>query len=126
MGELFRVSALVGATSSTPVDAVQVYVEFDSEVFQVVSIDAGPSLEFQLQSLVDNDAGRVGYAAGTLEGELPYSFTLCTLTVRPLKATSSQGSHIEFAPLEKPRQTKAVHRGLNVTGRLVSIRVTVR
>lgn len=125
-GEVFRIMALVGANSTAPVDAAQVYLDFNAEVFEVISLAGGSRLEYQLQASVDNDAGRVGFAAGTLEGAVTYRFTLCTLTLRAKETTTAQSSLIEFARLQKPRQTKAVKGGLNVTGNLASIRVIVR
>lgn len=123
---MFQVRVLVDATSAASIDAGQVYLDFDPQFFEVVSVEAGSRMEIRLQSSVDNNRGTLGFAAGTLEYPVGYRFTLCTVTFRALESTSDRGSLIEFADLKKPRQTKVVSRGLNVTGDLESLRVIVR
>ena len=105
---------------SNPVDAVQVYLVFDPAHFAAVSLTPSPTLEVPLQSNVDNAAGRLDYAAGTLGNAVTVPFTLATVTFRALSPTGPPGTYITFAALQSPRQTKAIAGGANLTGNLAS------
>lgn len=114
------------AGESNPVDTAQVYLVFDPDIFTADSLTAGDDLKVPLQSKLDNDLGRVDYAAGTLDNPITAPFTLATVTFRALAATGSQGSYITFAALKSPRQTKAIAGGGNVTGNLTAAYLVVR
>ena len=101
-------------------DAVQVYLVFDPARFAAVSLTPGPTLEVPLQSNVDNAAGRLDYAAGTLGAAVTVPFTLATVNFRALSPTGPPGTYITFAALQSPRQTKAIAGGANITGNLTS------
>ncbi len=108
------------------VDAAQVYLEFETDVLEVISLAGGEVLEYRLQRNVDNSAGRIAFAAGTLEEAVSYPFTLATVTFRAKSVTGPQGTYVGFSPLQPPRQTKAIAGGANVTGALAGAYVIVR
>ena len=126
VGEEFDVSVRVRAGVTNRVDTVQVYLDFDASTLEVVSLGPGTRLEYQLQSVLDNSEGRVAYAAGTLGAAQQQPFTLCTVTFRAKVPSNERKVFLRFSPLRAPRQTKAISRGLNVTGELVPTQVVVR
>ena len=125
-GEEFDVIVQVSAGVTNRVDTVQVYLDFDATKLEAISLASGGRLEYQLQSLLDNSGGRVAYAAGTLGDARELPFTLGTLTFRAKADSGGREVSIQFAPLRAPRQTKAINRGLNVTGQLIPVGVIVR
>ena len=125
IGQEFELAVKVGAGHTKPVDTAQVYLDFDPTVLEVETIRPGPHLEHQLQSSWDPDRGRLAYAAGTLRNPLEFPFTLCTVVLR-VKARPIFGSTlIQFDDLKPPHQSKAIYRGLNVTGELAPVRISV-
>ncbi len=125
-GEEFDVIVQVSAGVTNRVDTVQVYLDFDATKLEAISLASGGRLEYQLQSVLDNSGGRVAYAAGTLGDARELPFTLGTLTFRAKADSGGREVSIQFAPLRAPRQTKAINRGLNVTGQLIPVGVVVR
>lgn len=123
VGEQFSVRVIVNAGPASPVDAAQVYLDFDSSVLQVIAIRDGTVLGEQLQSSFDNGLGQVNYAAGTLGNAAEAPFTLTTIDFQGTGATGQGGTDIVFAPLTAPRQTKAVDAGLDNTGKLTPVNV---
>ena len=126
VGQQFQLQVAVQAGESNPVDTAQVYLVFDPDIFAAESMSAGDVLEVPLQSRLDNDLGRVDYAAGTLDNPVTAPFTLAAVTFRALAATGPQGSYITFAALQSPRQTKAIAGGGNITGNLTAAYLVVR
>lgn len=124
-GQQFRLRIVVQAGESNPVDTVQVYLFFDPAIFEAAAVAAGPDLEIPLQSRVDNNWGRIYYAAGTTGKAMTAPFTLATVTFRARAATGAPGTYITFAALQSPRQTKAIARGDNRTGSLTSAYIVV-
>ncbi len=125
-GEEFDVNVRVNAGATNRVDTVQVYLDFDANKLEAISLASGRRLEYQLQSALDNSSGRVAYAAGTLGAARERPFTLITLTFRAKAVSEGREVSIQFAPLRAPRQTKAINRGLNVTGQLIPVGVVIR
>ena len=117
---------LVKAGYANPVDTAQVYLEYDPEKLELVSLKPNLRLEHLLQSRFDNEEGEIDYAAGTLEYAVQYPFTLCTLTFRAKAATEFWGTYVDFSRLKAPRETKAINRGRNVTGELVPLQLEIR
>ena len=126
VGQQFQLRIAVQAGESNPVDAAQVYLVFDPAVFAADSLTAGDTLEVPLQSRLNNDLGRVDYAAGTLDNPITAPFTLAAVTFRALAATGPQGDYITFAALQSPRQTKAIAGGANITGNLTAAYLVVQ
>ena len=127
VGQEFTVLVRVKANYVSPVDTAQVYLEFNPEMLEVVSLKPNPRLEVLLQSRFDNAEGEVDYAAGTLGYAVQYPFTLCTLTFRARAATSLWNTAwVDFSRLRAPRETKSISRGRNITGELIPLRVVVR
>ena len=124
-GQQLRLRIVVQAGETNPVDTVQVYLAFDPAIFKVAAVAAGPDLEIPLQSRVDNNRGRIDYAAGTTGKAMTAPFTLATVTFRARAATGTSGTYITFAALQSPRQTKAIVRGDNRTGSLTSAYIVV-
>ena len=124
-GQQLRLRIVVQAGESNPVDTVQVYLVFDPAIFEAAAVAAGPDLEVPLQSRVDNNRGRIDYAAGTTGKAMAAPFTLATVTFQARSATGLPGTYITFAALQSPRQTKAIARGDNRTGSLTSAYIVV-
>ena len=124
-GQQLRLRIVVQAGETNPVDTVQVYLFFDPAIFEAAAVAAGSDLEIPLQSRVDNNRGRMDYAAGTTGKAMTSPFTLATVTFRARAATGEPGTYITFAALQSPRQTKAIARGDNRTGSLTSAYIVV-
>ena len=124
-GQQLQLRIVVQAGETNPVDTVQVYLAFDPAIFEAAAVAAGPDLEVPLQSRVDNNRGRIDYAAGTTVKAMTAPFTLATVTFRARSATGTPGTYITFAALQSPRQTKAIARGDNRTGSLTSAYIVV-
>lgn len=72
-------------TGGLPVDGAAAYLDFDPAYFAVVNVQPGTTLPIFLQSMTDNTAGRVDFAAGQLPPAFPSgTFTLMTVTLRAL------------------------------------------
>ncbi|MBL8132867.1 MAG: hypothetical protein JNL42_13490 [Anaerolineae bacterium] len=72
-------------TGSAAIDAAAAYLSFDPAIFRVERIQPGTALPIFLQSVTDNETGRIGFAAGQFAPNLPAgSFTLMTITLRAL------------------------------------------
>lgn len=125
-GQEFQLTVKVQAGHTLPVDTAQAYLDFDPAILEVVNIRPGPHLGYLLQSSWDNSRGRLAYAAGTLRNPLEFPFTLCNVVFRAKTPTVRGSTLIQFDDQRPPRQSKAIHRGLDVTGRLVPARVQVR
>jgi hypothetical protein len=127
VGQQVNVSVVVNAAPSSPVDAVQVYLDFDDSMLQVVSIAGGTVLSEELQSNFDNNLGQISYAAGTLRDSVGVPFTLITVNFQTTAATDQGGTDIVFAPLVPPRHTKvAAGAGRDVTGSLTPVSLLVQ
>lgn len=127
VGQQVSVNVVVNAAPASPVDAVQVYLDFNASMLQVVSIAGGTTLSEELQSDFDNNLGQVGYAAGTLSASIEAPFTLVTVNFQTTGATGPGGTDIVFAPLVPPRQTKvAVGLGRDVTGTLTPVHLVIQ
>jgi hypothetical protein len=127
VGQQVSVNVVVNAAPASPVDAVQVYLDFNASMLQVVSIAGGTTLSEELQSDFDNNLGQVGYAAGTLGASIEAPFTLVTVNFQTTGATGPGGTDIVFAPLVPPRQTKvAVGLGRDVTGTLTPVHLVIQ
>ena len=116
IGQLFEVEVNVEAEAASPVDTVQVYLDFDPSILQVVEINPGATLEIALRSSFNNRAGQVDYAAGTLGESQLAQFALVRLTFQTINPTGPAGTQLRFAPLAAPRETKAIEAGDNNLG----------
>ncbi len=126
VGAQFTVSVVVEAGPASPVDAVQVYLDFDPSILQVIGLLSGGTLEEQLQSSFDNGPGRIGFAAGTLGSPAVRPFTLVTVDFRAMAGTGPAGTTVRFAPPEAPRVTKVVEAGEVNTGQIGSLNLVVQ
>ncbi len=116
----------VEAEAASPVDTVQVYLDFDPSILRAVDINSGATLEIVLQSGFDNLAGQADYAAGTL-GESPLAqFVLVSLTFRAINPTGPAGTQLQFALLVAPRETKAIEAGINNLGNLSPLTLVIQ
>jgi hypothetical protein len=88
-GEQFVVLLLIGSQVTTPIDASALYLNFDAELLTVESVVAGGDFTTELQNYVDNEAGRINFAAGTLQGQILPPAPLVTLIFRA-KTTFAQ------------------------------------
>ncbi|MDE2778159.1 MAG: hypothetical protein OXI91_00575 [Chloroflexota bacterium] len=125
-GQEFEIAVKINAGHTRPVDTAQVYLDFDPVILEAVAIRPGPYLEYLLQSSWDNDRGRLAFAAGTLGHPLEFPFTLARVVFQARAPTVRGSTLIQFDDLRPPRQSKAIHQGLDITGDLGFTRVTVR
>ena len=114
------------ADATSPVDTVQVYLDFDPSILQVITVNAGATLEVILQSGFDNLSGEVDFAAGTLGDSALSPFTLFSITFQAVNTTGPMGSQLHFAPLIAPRETKAIEAGANNLGNLSPLTVVIQ
>ena len=126
VGQQFRVWVRAKAGLTNGVDAAQVYLEFEPDELEVIALSAGDRLEYLLQENMDNSAGRIDFAAGTLGDSVRSPFILATVTFRAKATTGPRGTYIGFSRLRAPRQTKAVAVGANITGELNGVDVVVQ
>ncbi len=126
IGQLFEVEITVEAEAASPVDTVQVYLDFDPSILRVVDINSGATLELTLQSGFDNLRGRVDYAAGTLGESSLAPFTLVNLTFQAINPTGPAGTQLQFALLVAPRETKAIEAGVNNRGNLSPLTLVIQ
>ncbi len=123
---LFSVIVMVAASLASPVDTVQVYLNFDRTKLQVTEMSGAVELEVELQAgAYDNLLGQTKYAAGTLGPPRNAEFILMTVGFRALGPTGAGGTMVQFAPLAAPRHTKAIRSGHNRTGTLTNVTVVV-
>ena len=121
----FVLQVVVEAGPNSPLDAAQVYLDYDPGTLRAVSIGEGFVLEVGLQSNIDHRRGRVDYAAGTLRGVVSHPFTLAAVTFAVPTEARAGTTTVGFAPRRAPRQTKAVSRGFDITGNLIPVTLTI-
>ena len=98
------------------VDAVQVFVNFDPDSLQVVdeggnpgsAIIGGAAFQYEFLNEVDNAAGTIDYAAGSMSSFPSGAFTLATIR---FKATAGIGNTAVTFNLASPRETKITFGG---------------
>ena len=98
------------------VDAVQAFVNFDPDFLQVVDEDGNPSstiisgtaFQYEFLNEVDNTAGTINYAAGSVSGLPSGAFTLATIRFKAMVGT--ENTVIAFN-LTSPRKTKITFVG---------------
>ena len=117
-GQEVAVRVRINAGEKNPVDAAQVYLDFDRSKLEIISLKPGGKLRFVLQNETSNLAGRIGFAAGTTGAGATSPFTLCTIVFQVLASAGPGETTINFASPRFPRHTKIVHRGFNVSGEL--------
>ena len=117
-GQEFEVEVRVNAGMTKPVDTAQVYLDFDNTKLDVLSIKGGSRLRYVLLNESSQLSGHFGFAAGTTGAAQVAPFILCTVTFKSRGLGSPGETEVGFAALRAPRHTKAIHRGLNVTGAL--------
>lgn len=100
VGSTFSVTVQVRTTE--PVDGAAAYIDFDRAVLQVAALAAGGTLPSVLQDQVDNDLGRINFAAGVLGTPLPQSdFILATLVFTAAGSSGSTPLTFALADLRK-------------------------
>jgi hypothetical protein len=120
-------SILVHASEANPVDAVQVYLEFDPNLLQVVDanglptgrVTPGPILQSggqwqdELLNMVDNESGQLRIAAGKgMSGaDATSDFVLATVRFKGIANVSSQAA-VTF----NQAKTLSASKGKDVTG----------
>ncbi len=126
VGEEFAVEVRVAARFAHPIDAAQVYLDYDPAVLEAVSVTPGLALEHPLHTSIANSRGEAAFAAVTLNEPLVYQFILCTVLFRVKERPLFRVTQIGFADLKQPHQTKAIRRGANVTGKLAGVNIPIR
>jgi len=112
-GGVFVVDVVVEA-GSQPVDGAEAHLDFDAGVLQVVEVTAGTTLPSEIQSIFDNAAGTVDYAAGVLTGDPPAgTFVLATIRFQALASTVGLPTPLSFA-FAAPRITDLAYQGSSI------------
>ncbi len=125
-GRQFEVRVSIGANATTPVDTVQVFLEFNPAALQVESVSPGPRLEYHLHSTWNNTEGRVAFAAGTLGPAANSPFTLCRISFRAVALAENTTTRLRHAGGRRVLHTKVILRGLDVTGSLHPLEFDLR
>ena len=117
---------MVDAGRTNAVEAAQVYLDFDPEKLEILEIRPGGALEYGLQQRFENEAGRLDYAAGTLNRPVGTGFTLLSIDFLALSGLRSGPAKISYAPARPPRQTRAILGGRDTTGLLTTATVIAK
>ena len=135
-GAIFTLDIMVEASGDQPVDAAQAYLNFDSDLLQVVdaignttsSTTPGPIFgsgwNDLLENSVDNNLGQINFAGGKGTGGTAAQTAFVLATVR-FKVTGSGTTTQLVFNSSSPRQTKAVFGGSNVIDNLFGSMVTI-
>ncbi|MCK6579967.1 MAG: cohesin domain-containing protein [Anaerolineae bacterium] len=111
-------------TGSAAIDAAAAYLSFDPAIFRVERIQPGTALPIFLQSVTDNETGRIGFAAGQFAPNLPAgSFTLMTITLRAL--APAEAGLISLDSGDPVRTTDLVAAGSSVLSSAIGAVVMV-
>ncbi len=112
-------------TAGQPIDAAAAYLNFDPTVFRVERIMPGTTLPIFLQSGMDNELGRINFAAGQLGGPPPSgAFTLATVTLRALRVADASAIEIS-RDVSTVRDTDMVSRGESIMSSASGVLITV-
>jgi hypothetical protein len=133
-GEIFNLSIMVDP-SSQPIDAAQVYLDFDPAVLQVVDSNGGLATSVTLGPLlgngggwkqvllneVDNAAGRLGVAGGKglpARGGMDASaeFVLATVRFKAVAAAAETQVTFDLEDADSLQRSKMFSGGVEVTG----------
>jgi len=112
------VDVIVQSDIVSPVNAVQIYPDFNYLKLEVDGVNGGNIVEQSLHSSFANRSHEVDYAAGTLNGEITLPFILSTLDLRAKAATGPGDTLLLYARLVVPRQTRAIDAALINIGML--------
>jgi len=130
VGEVFTLDIKIQA-GSQPVDGAAAYIDFNPTYLVVVDASGNPATEIIpgstlatiMQNNVDNNQGKIDYAAGLLVGATPSGgFTLATIRFKAKAETA--GTPLVFVSTP-PRKTNVVYQGNSVLGSLVNGNVTI-
>jgi hypothetical protein len=130
-GETVEVQ-VVAATGAQPVDGVSFLLSYDPKKLvpvdssgkDAVGVEPGMTLPAVMGNWVDRSGGRIGYAAGILQGDAPQGRLLvATIKFRVLGGAASS-TQINFAPLPSPHM-QITNGGTNLLARSTSLALTV-
>ncbi len=110
IGQQFTVDIVVQA-GEQQVDGAAAYVNFDPSLLQVAEVTPGDTLDLQLRNDVDNGAGELSLAYGTVSDFPSGTFVLATVTFDATGATT--GTPLNFNT-QRPRKTNATFGGQSV------------
>jgi len=130
--QAFTVSLQIAADSQ-PVDGAEVHLDFDPTYLQVVdssgnpasSIEIGSTFDVFIQNVVNNDEGKIDFAAGTFDVPPNGTFVLATIHFRALQITDAGSTPLTFVSREGS-PTNVVYGGDSMLGGIVDGVVTVR
>ena len=132
VGSTFEADLYVAVEAGQDVDGAQAYVNFDPDIVQVVSITGSGLLNVVTQNVFDNQAGTLGFAAGTFGTALTGPFVLATVEFKVNEGLGATGELVDL-PLDTlltlqfqaPRETKVVLAGSVIPGEHQNGTVTV-
>lgn len=110
-GEEFVVCVLVD-TGGQEVDTIQVSLNFDSKLLEVVELRPGEVFDTELQSMFDNQAGMIDYAAGLLGGKQGGQVEVMQIELKVLQETAA--STLLSFNFGLPRETGVYLEGYSV------------
>lgn len=119
MDTIFTVDIAVDS-GTQQVDGAQAFVNFDPDFLQVVDEDGNPgsaiiggtAFQYEFLNEVDNAAGTINYAAGSMSSIPSGTFILATIRFKAIAET--ENTVVAFN-LTSPRETKITFGGNNLT-----------
>lgn len=109
-------------TGAKLIDAAAAYLDFDPAILAVTGVLPGSALATVLESSIDNEGGKMGFAAGTLTAAASGSFLLATVRVRALSEGSTQVALHE----NPPRRSEVTYAGTALQTGLRGSSIAVR
>jgi hypothetical protein len=123
IGQQFNLTVTVNVGNSSPVDAVQIYMDFGPSILEAVEITAGTALSKELQSSLNHNSCQFNYAAGDLGEAVQSPLHLAPIRFASLAVSGPGGTRITFAPMTQPRCSKKVTNGSDNTDTLAPINI---
>ena len=119
----FYLTVTVNLANSSPVDAVQIYMDFGPSILEAVEITAGTAISKGLQSQLNHNSCHFNYAAGDLGETVQSQLHLAPIQFASLAVSGPGGTRITFAPMAQPRWIKKVTNGSDNTDTLAPINI---
>jgi len=111
VGEEFEIPVSL-ITGKQPINGAELHLNFDPTQLSVIEVVGSDKLPQQLVAHIDNQSGRIDFAAGALENAPRGTFDFVTVRVR------AKGSNLSAQPFEPafdfPTQTDVAYAGYSV------------
>ncbi|MFN7118381.1 MAG: T9SS type A sorting domain-containing protein, partial [Saprospiraceae bacterium] len=120
-GEIFQTQLLIKAGEQA-IDAVEAHLQFDPELLEVTSIHWEDNLEIQLRETIDNTAGVLHLAAGSLVQMPTDDVAVATLNFRAKKLGETAIAFTNMGAL----QQEVTYQGINILENTLNQQVTIQ